>query len=434
MTDAARAACPRLGRLFAPRSVALVGVPGDLSRYPGRAAPLPPAAPLSGSRVPSEPGRRTISDLPAYPALDALPERPDVAHHRPAGVPGCPGDRGLRDARYSRSRSCWAPGSRNREGGEAEDGAGLVTPRAGPAFGSSARTRWIRRRVDRVALTFSTIGGFREELRPGPVAVLSQWGRSLEILLDRATKRSLGVGLFVSTGDEASLSLADYLDSSRRGRPGARDRVPHRRREAERVRATVPAAAARGVAVVALKLGASPTGTRAARSHTGSLAGARDAWPGRRRRAFSRWTTRSPRGTNWHPRAGAGARRPHMAMATVGGVAVLVADALDRAARLARWRRRPSSACRRFLPYVAVGEPRFDITARLPDETFGEVLATVAGIRALISSSSPLTLADQRSAPRRHRRQGGAHQGRPLVVVAQPRRGALVHEGSRAHR
>ena len=79
MSDAGEGQSAGLGRLFAPRSVALVGVPGDLSRPGAR-----PLHFLLRHRYPGRvylvnPGRRTIGDLPAYPALDALPECPDVA-------------------------------------------------------------------------------------------------------------------------------------------------------------------------------------------------------------------------------------------------------------------------------------------------------------------------------------------------------------------
>ena len=110
---------------------------------------------------------------------------------------------------------------------------------------------------DRVALTFSTVGKL-DALVPGPVAVLSQSGGLGGCLLDRAADRGLGVGLFVSTGNEADLSLADYLDwLVEDGRARAIACLVEQVREPGRVAAAVERAAARGIAVVAMKLGGS---------------------------------------------------------------------------------------------------------------------------------------------------------------------------------
>src|SRR6185503_9658537 len=71
---------------------------------------------------------------------------------------------------------------------------------------------------------------------------------------------------------------------------------------------------------------------------------------------------------------------PRMAMATSsGGIAVLVADALEpRGFAFAPLGEETVHRVQALLPsYVTVANP-LDITAGLPDETFGEVLATVA--------------------------------------------------------
>ncbi|HEY7601495.1 MAG TPA: CoA-binding protein, partial [Methylomirabilota bacterium] len=68
-----------LGRLFAPRSIALVGVPGDLSRPGARPLHFLRRHGYSGRLYPVNPRHRVIGDLPAYADLDALPEIPDVA-------------------------------------------------------------------------------------------------------------------------------------------------------------------------------------------------------------------------------------------------------------------------------------------------------------------------------------------------------------------
>src|SRR5262249_56507585 len=68
-----------LGRLFAPRAIALIGVPGDLSRPGARPLHFLQRHGCTRRVYPVNPGHRTIGNLPAYPSVDAVPEPTDVA-------------------------------------------------------------------------------------------------------------------------------------------------------------------------------------------------------------------------------------------------------------------------------------------------------------------------------------------------------------------
>ncbi len=132
-----------------------------------------------------------------------------------------------------------------------------------------------------------------------------------------------------------------------------------------------------------------------------------------------------------------------MAMVTSsGGVAVLLADALEPRgfafAPLAGETVRRVEAL--LPPYVTVGNP-LDITAGLPDETFGEVLATVARDPGIDVVVVPLTMASAGRGLRARRagRQGGARSDeadRGLLArrKARPRRvpGARTRQESRS--
>ena len=436
MSDAGEGEPAGLGRLFAPRSVALVGVPGDLSRPGARPLHFLLRHRYPGRVYPVNPGHRTIGDLPAYPALDALPERPDVAW---IGLPAAQAVRAIEACGRAGIPFAVVLGAgfaETGEGGAAEQARLVETARGAGVRLLGPNTVGFVNAWDRVALTFSTIGKL-ETLVPGPVAVLSQSGGLGGCLLDRATERNLGVGLFVSTGNEADLSLADYLDwLVEDGRARAIACLIEQVREPERVRAAVQRAAARGIAVVALKLGASPTGTRAARSHTGSLAGARDAWRAWARAAGLLEVSELDHlvETAAHLARAPALAGPHMAMATSsGGIAVLVADALEpRGFTFAPLAEETVERVSALLPaYVTVANP-LDITAGLPDETFGEVLATVArdpGVDLLVV---PLTLATAGggSARAEHVIKAARGTSKPLVVCWPG--GALVREGFRA--
>ena len=205
-----------LGRLFAPRSIALVGVPGRPLAPGGPPAALPPAPRLSGSSVPGQPSaRRVIGDLPAYPDLDALPEVPDVAW---IGVPAAqvgrrdppvrPGGRPVRGGARRRLRrdgrvgsgGAGAPGRERAPGGVrllgTEHGglrqrvgsrrahlldrrqAGRASPRGGGAALAVGRRRRLPPRPRR-----------RSWARGGPVRLDRQRGGSLAGRLPRVAGR-----------------------------------------------------------------------------------------------------------------------------------------------------------------------------------------------------------------------------------------------------
>jgi acyl-CoA synthetase (NDP forming) len=424
-----------LGRLFAPRSIALIGVPGDLSRpgarplhflrrhgYPGRVYPVNPRHPM-------------IGDLPAYPSLDALPEPPDVAW---IGLPAAQAADAILACGRLGVRFAVILGAGFAETGEpgaAEQARLLERARRAGVRLVGPNTVGFVNGWDRVALTFSTVGKL-DALVPGPVVVLSQSGGVGGCLLDRATDRGLGVGLFVSTGNEVDLSLADYLDwLVEDGRARAVACLIEQVRDPQRMAAAVERAAERGVAVVALKLGFSSTGARAARSHTGALAGGRDAWRAWARAAGVLEVTELDHlvETAAHLARAPALEGPRMAMVTSsGGIAVLLADALEPrgfgfAPLAAETVRRVESL---LPPYVTVANP-LDITAGLADETFGEVLATVARDRGIDVVVVPLTMATaDRGAARAEQVAKAARAATKPLVVCWPG-GSLVREGLR---
>jgi acyl-CoA synthetase (NDP forming) len=430
---AAREPGGRLGRLFAPRAIALVGVPGDLDRPGARPLRHLRAHGYTGRIYPVNPRYPEIGGLPAYPTLETLPERPDVAW---IGLPAAQSAEAI--AACGRAG---VPFAVVLAAGFAETGAAGAEAQA--QLADCARRAGVRllgpntvgyvNAWDGVALTFSTVGE-RSELPPGALALLSQSGGLGGCVLDRAADRGIGVGLFVSTGNEADLSLADYLEwLVEDGRARAIACLVEQIRDPERVAGAVARAAGRGVSVVALKIGASETGARAARSHTGSLAGRRDAW---RAWAQAVGVVEVAELDHLAETAAALARAPALggpraAMVTSsGGVGALLADAIEphgyvfppfAAATAAR--------VGPLLPeYATVANP-LDITAGLPDRTFGEVLSAVADDPGVDVVLVPLTMATARAgAARAEEVIRAAARSRTPVVVCWPG-GGLVRDG-----
>jgi acetyltransferase len=112
------------------------------------------------------------------------------------------------------------------------------------------------------------------ELVPGTIGILAQSGAASETIVTKALKKGLGVSLYVTTGNEALLTSEDcleYMIESGTTRviigfiEGFRD-VPRMQQIAlDAARLRIP--------IILIKVGRSEKSRRAARSHTGALAG-----------------------------------------------------------------------------------------------------------------------------------------------------------------
>lgn len=109
---------------------------------------------------------------------------------------------------------------------------------------------------------------------PGPVALLSQSGASSSAMLDFATMSGVGLSSMVTLGNEAMITaghVLDYLVDDEHTRAVAifMEAV----RQPDVFRAAARRAARAGKAVVALKAGSSALSARTAAAHTGALVG-----------------------------------------------------------------------------------------------------------------------------------------------------------------
>jgi acyl-CoA synthetase (NDP forming) len=111
-------------------------------------------------------------------------------------------------------------------------------------------------------------------LRSGPVAVVLQSGALASAVLAFAQAHAIGLSLLVSLGNEGMISLCDVLeyllaDSTTRAVALFLESI----RQPETLRQLAARAQARHCALVALKVGRSEAGSRAAAAHTGALVG-----------------------------------------------------------------------------------------------------------------------------------------------------------------
>ena len=130
-----------LGRLFAPRAVALIGVPGDLSRPGARPLHFLRRHGYPGRIYPVNPGHSTIGDLPAYPEHRGIAGASGRGLDRSARRPGRRRARRVRARARSLRRGAWrrlrrTGGRRSGEAGRpgrARAARGRAAP--GPEYG-----------------------------------------------------------------------------------------------------------------------------------------------------------------------------------------------------------------------------------------------------------------------------------------------------------
>lgn len=110
-------------------------------------------------------------------------------------------------------------------------------------------------------------------IRPGPLALISQSGNFGSYIMQRAVDRGAGFSKYVSTGNEADLTIEDYLEHLSRDEQtkvicAYIESVKDGRRFFDIAKRT-----SKRKPIVAIKAGRSAEGARATLSHTGALSG-----------------------------------------------------------------------------------------------------------------------------------------------------------------
>lgn len=257
-----------LESLFAPRSVAVIGV----SQREGSLGAIVLRNLLQGGfRGPVWPVNRRASQVhgvQVFADLDALPGVPDLAILcTPAPtVPelvealGRKGTRGV----IVLSAGMKQPGGTGRT--LEQEMLDAARPHLLRVLGPNC----IGALVPGIGLNASFAPG---HARRGPLAFVTQSGALATAMLDWANAQGIGFSHFVSLGDSADVDFGDVLDylasdGGTRAILMYAESVKHARKFMSAARA-----AARNKPVIVVKAGRAPEGARAAASHTGALAG-----------------------------------------------------------------------------------------------------------------------------------------------------------------
>src|SRR5690554_3990633 len=262
-----------LDAFFKANGIAIIGASEDPTKIGGRPVYLLQKYGYKGAIYPVNPKGGTIQGLTAYQSVLDLPTAPDLALLvvPPAAVVSALKDCASRGVKAVAVLSAgFAEAGPEGEALQAE----LV---------QIARTNDIRLLGPNCLGSFSVgdavIGSFSivlEESMPpaGNVGIISQSGNVGSYVVQNIAERGLGVSRFMATGNEADVDVADGIaaladDSETR----LILTIMETCRDGGRLTYALDKARKAGKPVIALKIGSTESGQKAAASHTGALAG-----------------------------------------------------------------------------------------------------------------------------------------------------------------
>ena len=262
-----------IGAIFNPGSIAVVGASSDPNKTGGRPVHMLIKHGYKGRIYPVNPKADQVQGLTAYASLAALPEVPELIL---VAVPGAAAVSVLEAAAGLGVRAAIVLSA-----GFAENGPeGLELQHQVTALGESSGMRIVGPNcLGSVSVKNCAIGTFsialeKEMPRAGGVSIVSQSGNIGSAALRMLGDSGAGVSRFIATGNEADVQAADALAWL------AQDDetkvilcVLETCRDADRLTGALEAARKAGKPVIALKIGTSEAGQKAAMSHTGGLAG-----------------------------------------------------------------------------------------------------------------------------------------------------------------
>lgn len=258
--------------LFNPRSIALVGASSRSDSVGGRTLEnLLDFSKLKGPLYLVNPNQAQIRGLACYASLHDLPEAPDVAIITvPAksvlsALQAC-ADKGARFAIVLTSGF----GEMGEAGKRVEAQMRALADQSGMRI-YGPNCPGLNNINAQIGMSFSP--AFRLDLTAGPIGLATQGG-GLGRTVMQSMERGIGVAAWASSGNQADLEVSDFIHYMADA-PDVKVIVTviEGFKSGEKFVAAVQHAAAQGKPVVALKVGKSAYGIRAAQSHTASITG-----------------------------------------------------------------------------------------------------------------------------------------------------------------
>jgi len=270
----ARDSLPDLDRLFRPGSVAIIGASPDAESITGQPIRHLLDRKYTGRIYPISTKHHEILGLKCYDSILNIPEAVDIAvlavsaRRVPQALRECC-EKGIPFAVIV-SAGFGEAGEEGRRLQEElrnisrERGIRLVGPNA----------QGMMNVTDNVCAGFGPVLSVKYSVQPGPVGVITQSGGFGFALISMMAGRGIGFSKIISTGNEADLDIADFLEYM------INDDATHvivayveGIADGRRFRRLAELALERGKPLLVWKVGRTEAGKRAANSHTGRLGG-----------------------------------------------------------------------------------------------------------------------------------------------------------------
>ena len=263
----------QLEALLHPKTVAVLGASQDTNKLVGKPIFFLQQHKYGGKIYPINPRYKEISGLPCYPSLGQVPGEIDAV------IIGLPAESVL-DAvkecaeRKVKSVIVFASGFAEigAKGLKMEEELRELAQRAGMIL-CGPNCQGVVNLHEGATLSF-TPALERKQLQPGKIAFVTQSGAMGGSLFSNAMQLGIGFSYWISSGNEAALESADYMHYLVQDpqtsvilnySEGFRDQDKYIR--------AAEAARRAGKPIVALRVGRTPVGRKAAQAHTGAVSG-----------------------------------------------------------------------------------------------------------------------------------------------------------------
>lgn len=267
-----------LGPLFKPKSVAVIGASATRGKQGNTAVRYLLKGGYPGNFYPINPGGGEIEGVKAYKSLAEVPEPVDAAL---MVIPAALSAGALKDcvANGMKSMVIGSVGfaEMGTDEGRALQAEIVAIAKAGNLRIVGPNTNGIFNATDKVSLGYSSAYG--DDLTPGPVSVAAHSGALFNSLAPRLRDLRAGLSKFVPLGNEADLSMLDFLEYFIEDPDtGIIGLIIEGISDGDRFRTLADAARQAGKPIVALKLGRSKAGAGATEAHSSRLAGSARAF------------------------------------------------------------------------------------------------------------------------------------------------------------
>ena len=384
-----------LEKLFAPRSVAVIGASGTPARVGSVVLDNLLRGGFAGTVWPVNPKYKTLHGVPCYPNVRALPGIPDlgVIAVPPDAVPQQIAELGALGCRAAVVLTAGLSAQKLPDGRSLQQ---AMLDAAKPYLLRILGPNGIGLLIPGLHLNASFA---HTDAQPGQLAFVSQSGALCTIVLDWAKQHGIGFSHFLSVGDSADVDFGDIIDYLATD-PQTRaillyiESVKNARKFMSAARS-----AARNKPIVAVKSGRNARAALAAASHTGALAGGDDVYTAALQRAGILRVDGVEELFDTVETLARSRRLPGERLAIVtngGGPGVMAVDTLvERGGTLADLQASTLAALDRVLPPTwSHGNP-VDIIGDAPSERYAEALKIVladANVDAVLVMHAPTAI------------------------------------------